>query len=218
MQALGKKPVKPKQYVDLNPIESVLNIGKGVGDSFVSDLAADGINDLWGQLLGAEGEKKTQKSGELSEGQELNLKQLEEQKQQEKQEKTPDIAPAIEYHREIIHAERRIAKKEQYSLETKVEEILIELKQLIGRSKEIEAQFKEIAVEEKPVNIGKYHEAFFEWVLSAIKTARMRVEDSASWLALFASKKKKQGYWNMFKKHGTTFGLSNERVVSTQTG
>ncbi|HLD02068.1 MAG TPA: DUF5660 family protein, partial [Patescibacteria group bacterium] len=59
---------------------------------------------------------------------------------------------------------------------------------------------------------------FFEWMLSVIRIARMKVEDSGAWMAALSSKKKGKGYWQMFKKHGTTFGMSHERNVSTQTG
>src|SRR3989344_5698474 len=72
--------------------------------------------------------------------------------------------------------------------------------------------------EQQIVNPGKYHVSFFEWVLLLVRQARMKVEDSSAWLGAFKSKKAKKQYWSMFKKHGTTFGLSNERVVSTQTG
>jgi hypothetical protein len=82
----------------------------------------------------------------------------------------------------------------------------------------LQIEFKEVAIEQRIVNPGKYHTSFFEWVLSAIRIARMKVEDSGAWLSASKGKKAKKDYWQMFKKHGTTFGLSNERVVATQTG
>jgi len=55
-------------------------------------------------------------------------------------------------------------------------------------------------------------------MLSMIQIARRKVEDSGAWLAVMHSKKKSREYGAMAKKHGTTFSLSNERVVATQVG
>jgi hypothetical protein len=46
----------------------------------------------------------------------------------------------------------------------------------------------------------------------------MTVEDSGAWLSAMSGKKGKKTYWSEFKKHGTSFGMSNERSVATQTG
>jgi hypothetical protein len=77
-------------------------------------------------------------------------------------------------------------------------------------------QFKEVSVEKVTKSPGKYHESFFEWLLITVRTIRIRVDDSANWLAVMGNKKEKKSYWNMFKKHGTTFGMSGERSVSNQ--
>jgi hypothetical protein len=70
-----------------------------------------------------------------------------------------------------------------------------------------------------PKEVGKYHQNFFEWVLIQIQQARVRVEDSSSWLGAVNKKGQGQkGYGGMFKKHGTNFGMSNQRSVATQTG
>ena len=81
------------------------------------------------------------------------------------------------------------------------------------------AQITKIKVEQLPKKSGIYHIRFFEWLLGVVKQLRMKVEEGRAWLATFTNrKKKKMGYWNMYKKHGTTFGLSHERTLSTQTG
>ena len=79
-------------------------------------------------------------------------------------------------------------------------------------------EFKEVTMETVPAKPGVYHVNFFEWLFSLIKGIREKIEDSCVWLRAFQSKKSKRGYWAMFKKHGTSFGLSSERVVATQTG
>lgn len=206
---------KPKQYVDQNPIEAIRDLGRGVVQSAATDLGKGVVNEMWNQLLGVSKEKAKKPSGELHEGEELELALVSQNTQKET---AQYVEPGIEYKREVIHAEKRILGENQQELSVKVEEILIELKKLTKTSQELAVEFKEVSVEQAPNKPGKYHLAFFEWLLTLVKVARLKVEDSASWLTLFKSKKKQKGYWNMFKKHGTTFGLSNERVVATQVG
>src|ERR1035437_8382181 len=133
-------------------------------------------------------------------------------------EQKPKVEAGWDYTGEVIHSERRIAQTENRELNAKVSEIIIELKKLTKSSKELEITFREITVEQNPVNPGKYHLNFFEWMLSTIKSARMKIEDSANWTSLFATKKGKKDYWSLFKKHGTSFGSSGERTTATQTG
>lgn len=211
-----KAKTTTKQYANKNPLEALRDIGGGVAKSVVTDLAKDSMKDLWSQFLGATEKKPQQQAGgELQEGQEINLSSLQKIK-------TPEAAPfveaAIDYRKEILHGEKRISQEDRQVVETKIQEIVIELKRLTATSKQLQTEFKVVSTQQRIVNPGKYHLSFFEWLLAVVRTARLRVEDSAAWLAMFKSKKAKKQYWNMFKKHGTTFGLSNERVVATQTG
>lgn len=208
-----KQQSKTKQYVNQNTMEALTSVSKGVAGAL---NPRDFGKGLWKQVLNIGNEKKTsaESKGDLREGQELNLATLSQKERKQKLE----IEPGIDYRREIIHGQERATREQTHELSVKIQEIILELKQLMNVSQELKVEFKEIAVEPRIANPGKYHVSFFEWVLLIVKQARMKVEDSASWLAAFKSKKAKKQYWNMFKKHGTTFGLSNERVVATQTG
>lgn len=213
---MAQRKFKLQTNIDQNPIEAIRDIGASVMESAKNDLARGLVTDLWDQMLGTEiGKENTtrQTSGDLKEGQEITLK-----KQPKKEDKKPQIEAGWDYTGEIIHAEKRISQTENRELSARVSEIMIELKKLTSSSKELEAVFREITVEQKPVNPGKYHLNFFEWMLSAIRSARMKIEDSKNWASLFASKKGKKEYWSLFKKHGTSFGLSGERTPATQTG
>lgn len=200
---------KKQQYINHNIIESSRNIGSGV------------VSDMLSQVFDSTVDEKSQRQevgGDLVEGREVTLSRLA-QKQKVSEEKFPalNIEPGIDYRREIIHGERKILQRQTQEIAAKIQEIIIELKRLTTSSKELQVQFKEVSVAQVP-NPGKYHQTFFEWMLIVIKQARMKVEDSGAWLAAAKSKNAKKQYWSMFKKHGTSFGLSNERVVATQTG
>ncbi len=209
--------------IDKNPIEAIRDLTASavepVVDNAVDELNKALMTDLWDQMLGTEiGKRNEEKtSGQMAEGQEIALGKKKTAESPKKEVKT-HVEAALDYSSEIIHAERNVRQSENRQLNIKIEEILIELKKLTKSSKEMEVAFRDISIEDRPVSAGKYHLNFFEWVLSTIRTARLRVEDSANWANVFASKKGKKDYWSMFKKAGTSFGLSGERVVATQTG
>lgn len=212
MQKTNKKQRRP--FVDENPIEAKRDIPSGVAASLTEDLLKPAITkDVWEQLLGVDAsstsKEKTKISGDILEGENLDIKALE---------KIQYVEPGLDYRREIIHVSERTARENTFALERRIQEIIVELKKLASSSQELETAFAQVSVASAPEQPGKYHLNFFEWVLSVVHSARLRVEESQTWLALFASKRAKRQYWSMFKKHGTSFGLSNERVVATQTG
>ncbi|MDO8639700.1 MAG: DUF5660 domain-containing protein [bacterium] len=212
---MRKTKTKTKQYINKNPIEQLLGIGGGVGQAG-ADLAKSAINlDNWDEYLGLTDTEEKQKNhaGDLTEGQELNLKDL----KKEKKEKA-DVEGGLDYHREIKHLGERAINQESQEIEAQLKELMVEIKKLADSSKELQAQFKEVAIEQHIVKPGKYHKSFFTWMLSMIHIARQKVEDSGAWLTAMQSKKKSREYGAMAKKHGTTFSLSNERVVATQVG
>lgn len=199
---------KVKQYADQNPIEAILNVS-GV-------VASDALRQI-----GIEKPKEpTKVGGDLTEGQELTLSDLkamqEKQKKKEEVLQFLDIDPGLDYKHEILGNENQ--KREPHKLTQKVDEIILELKKIAQTSKELQTEFKEVIVEQRITKPGKYHLTFFSFILSLLRTAQQKVEEGGAWLNISKRKVEKQGYWAMFKKHGTSFGLSSERVVATQVG
>ena len=194
----------------------------------LSDETKKDVNMLWKQLLGvtkdvSEAGMEPQvnegsvKGSDLREGEWAFLYKREE-KVERKAESRADIEPGIDYRGEILHAETKIRKEEERELTYQIEQIVVELKKLTNSSKELEVAFSDVTVQSLPETPGKYHINFFEWVLSAIQNARMKIEESAIWTNVITSKSAKRDYWNLAKKHGTSFSLSGERMVATQTG
>ena len=215
---MKKSKNRVRQYEDKNPVEQFLSIGRGVMQSG---------NDLGKQFLDPEsilGIKKNKEnnrfSGDLMPGEELKLKELIKKQEQEEDNK-PDIDPGIYYHREIREMGKVASQRLSRETENTIEQILLELKKIIATTLELQTQYNEFTVIQTVVNPGKYHESFFEWLLSIVKNARMKVEDSGAWLAATKGKHAKRGsYWRMAdeKVGGTSFSLSSERIVATQVG
>ncbi len=205
---------KHQNLVDQNPIEILKGVGSSVVDSVVDDFGKKSINSLWEQLLGAQNpQEEDQTSGDLEEGKIIDFS-----KKKREKEFLGNVEPGLDYRREIIDITRRADRENTQILNAKISEILAELKKITAASAEIAIEFKEITVEQRIEQPGEYHVTFFQWMLSLVKSARQKIEDSSAWLSVMKSKKSQRQYWNMFKKHGTTFGLSNERVIATQAG
>lgn len=214
-----RKRQKPKQYANDNIIEALRSIPAGIAQSGLN-LAKDTVNpEQWKTYLGLDEKEKGKKqklSGDLTPGQELDLLALEE----EKMDRILDIDPGYDYKGEILHRETRSLQRISQETKNSIQQILVELKNLVSTTRELKTQFKVIAVE-KVVNPGKYHESFFEWLLSSVREALKKVEDSGAWLSAVKGKNAKRGiYWTNAdeKVGGTSFSLSSERVVATQTG
>src|SRR3989344_2272743 len=178
-----KKQVTSKKPHSVNPhetVEAVRSIPKNIGKTFMHDVLGGGKNDILSQLLGYESQT-IPKTGDMRAGQEVNLKQNKSEAQLK-----PiriDAAPAMDYHREIARAGERLGIKETTQMQRDIQQIMVELKKLVDTSAVLQAQFVEVTVEQGPVNPGKYHKNFFEWMLIMIRTAREKVQDSGAWMA-----------------------------------
>src|SRR6185295_5355100 len=89
-------------------IEKVRGLIPGVGDTLKNELFKKSLGTMWeqvgGDLLGDNGQ-----SGDLSEGQEIDLKKTEKKEHL-------DIDPSFDYRREILHAERRISGESDHQI------------------------------------------------------------------------------------------------------
>ncbi len=201
-----KKKINKHNIVANNPIEAVGNLTQAVASS-VAGESQEIMKGIWDQFLGTGETSQNREGGELTEGEELILSKKKEY-----------IDPGIDWRREIVNGSERAIRQENQTIQYQIEQIVMELKKISETSQDLKIEFAKVTMETVPQNAGSYHLNFFEWMLSTLQAARQRVESSRNWLSVMTSKKGKQGYWNMFKKHGTTFGLSNERVVATQVG
>lgn len=111
--------------------------------------------------------------------------------------------------------ERQLEQETQMILKTLQEQVVI----LEKAGKTLAKEVSKIKLEKAPKKTGIYYIIFLEWLLGIVKQLRLKVEEGQAWLNTFTQRKKKRlGYWGMYKKHGTTFGLSQERSLASQTG
>lgn len=203
-----------QQPFDRNTIEAFKESGtdivKGVGNSIKHQLLEElTISSLWDHALKPSPHEKAGDKEKAQHGEEVEIFSSE---------KKVHIEAAMDYAGEILHADEKIQREENKELRTQIEEIKIELVKISKSSKQLQSAFRDINTAPMPVNPGKYHLNFFEWVLSVLRSASIRVQEASTWMSVVSGKKEKKGYWNSAKKHGTSFTLSSERVVAQQVG
>lgn len=210
-------------------IESVHSISKKLSKHAINEAEESGKTFL-SQLLGldlhkkpqashvenhAQSEKTSKSGGEIFNF--MNHRSTAEQPKAQIEKARPREA-AMNYSREIAQSSERASKGEMREMNQNIQQIKAELSKLVASSQVLKLEFATISVEQSSETVGQYHLNFFEWLLTVIRSAREKVEDSGAWLGTVKGKGTKKGYWGMFKKHGTTFGLSGERSVATQVG
>ncbi len=194
-QSAVRKPQQP--YANDSILESLRNLGSGVGKTMAKDVAGKVASDALSSLFGA-----PPKTGELKANQPVDLKS-------ERQPVSPFLRPP-EMRRPTVHVEEAGIKEQ-------IEAVRAELKALTASMKTLNQEIEQ-TVNQVPVNPGVYHKNFLDRIRSILKVLREQIDDSRTWLSLSSGRKQKKGYWGMYKKHGTQFGLSSERTMATQAG
>ncbi len=193
----GKK--RNQKYASGGVFEQLRDVGGNVKKAVTHDLIGQTTNDAFSSMFGG-----FPQSGEFRPDESFYPYDYEKPKVPQR--------PAFdeEGHKRKIEAEKQLVVKQ-------LEAIRADLKVLASSVRKF-SQEVDRAINEVPVDPGIYHVTFMEQLRSFIQDLRRRVDNSSAWLNSFNSRKKKKGFWGMYKKHGTTFGLSQERTASTQSG
>lgn len=202
----NQKSTKKRTVATDNFLEALRNLGANVADSMVDDVAGGITREAINQVTG------NQKSGDLKPNQPLDFDQLPWQEEARKERLfRQDFT-------DLARQEKLIWARQEQETKMQISAILQELKKLAQSVKNLDKQV-EVAAQEVPVDPGIYHINFFEKLRQAIVLFRKRIEESANWLAVFNQRAKKRNfYWQQFRKSGTKFLLSQERYMATQAG
>lgn len=189
-------------------LEALRDLGSGVVDSAVHDVAGGIASEAFNQITGRQ-------TGELKPNQPVDLTK----KYPEFLQKEEQLERRFQRQfSEIRQQERLVYKQTEQETQLKIRAILAELQKLAESTKNL-AKEVEIASAQIPVEPGTYHLSFFERLRQTIILFRKRIEESATWLMAVNQKAKKRNYyWAQVRKSGTKFLLSQERYMATQAG
>lgn len=185
-------PKKRPQQADINPLEVVGDLGRIAYEQVLTPKAL---------------------SGELKVGETLDLKA------QKVEQKIDRVAQQLN---SVRQQEKIVFDRETQETQKRMIELVMAIKQEVASVKKqtaaLTGQVENITVEQVTKQPGLYHLNFFEWVVSMLRDLKRDIVKSRTWLGTFNARKKKKGYWAMFKKHGTSFAMSDERGIATASG
>jgi hypothetical protein len=202
---------KTQQNVLKNSLESLQGYGSDAVKT-VAKTATDEVDNFFSDLLGIGSSSESEQKGHHGEVEIYNSREKKAE---------VHVRAHVEYHDDMRKLGENKNRSENQQAIQKIQEALAEIQQLLKSSKALETEFADFAVMDAPKEVGDYDLNFFEWLIITIKQAREKVEDSGAWLSTVKGKNGKKGgqdYWSMFKKHGTAFGMSNERSSATSVG
>lgn len=197
---MNQQSVKPNQkrpnplLVSDNVLETVRGLGSSVGKTLQRDVAGQIPNDMLRDLFDA-----GQPSGELRPDEALEVQPTE-----QKVRPTP---------KNILQP---FADADKQQTQQSLSAVREQLKSIAAQTKNPEVQ--KAVIEQPVVDPGIYHKNFFEQLLANVRALGQNPEDGLTAFKIAGTRRKQMGYWGAFKKHGTSFGLSNERTVATQAG
>lgn len=190
---------KPQtKYQNDSILESLRTLGGGVGKTVAKDVTGKVAADALASLFGTPPKRNP---SEFRPNNPFAQKEAQ---------------PIPGFRRPEMHRPPMVHMEEP-NLKQEIEAVRQELKALAASIKSLNTDIQR-TITEVPVDPGIYHKNFFERLRGVLQILREQIEDSRSWLSLQGNRKQKKGYWGMYKKHGTTFGLSNERSLATQAG
>jgi len=180
----------------VNPIESLREMSAQMGKSTVDTLQSMG-EGMIDQLMGVTHSEKEQKVDDFQPTEKETKKVIKKE------------ANLFNY---TSHHENVIVRDQIKNLIEQIRQEVLYIKKadasLLNEVRDIE-KFTMDTLSEKP---GIYHVKFLEVVLQILRSVRMKVGESRTWMQALMSKKAKRGsaYNARSKKQGTAYSLSQE--------
>lgn len=206
-------PKKTKTVVlSDNPVEQLTELGKGIA-SDIADVPIDIFNSALEQI-GLKSPKKPlsgeinlrggQNSTENTPSQEVSLGR-----------KVNQLQMVHSSEKEVFNRQK---SQDQADIQKLKQELQVEIKKLEAQTAELTTEVKSMTVESQKTQPGDYYKNFLIWILHTLRDMRQRVNESRLWLNASTQKKQQRNYWSMFKKHGTSFAMSEERAIASANG
>lgn len=112
-------------------------------------------------------------------------------------------------------AEHRESEQSRRQIEALMKEIKEEINAIKRSDESLLSQVKDVekmTIDSLPSKPGIYHVRFLEVVLSMLRTLRLKIGESKTWLEALMTKKQKRGslFAHLSKKKGTQYSLSTE--------
>ena len=203
---------KQQQRTKQNVLESLKELGSGMGDTLRNDVFKRTSEDFLKELLGIT-RAESKKSGELVQGQSLQMSEA----MAGKVEENKKLRAQISLERTMSAEAQRLSQEKSNDLKVQLQALTNEV-QKVAVSTGVFAEQVQVAMIQAPANPGIYHIVFFEKVLNFLQSFRKKVNEASVWLSSSNKRAEKKNYWNMYKKKGSSFLLSPDHYLQRSAG
>lgn len=207
----SKQKAVLKQLRQTNVLESLKDLGGGVGKTLASDVVKETSAEFMRQLLGLRAREKF--SGEIQKGESLVVSDVltGKKKEQEKQQKQ------IRFERRILDEEKAEIERKNNQLKLQLHAITQEIKAVVATTPKLARQI-EVASLTSSKDPGVYHLIFLEKILEFLKSFKKNIENASAWLASANKRANKRNFWNQYKVQKGTALLNPETYNSRSAG
>ena len=189
------------------------DIGRGTFDSFKDDLLAETSKGFLRQFLGQE-KTLVNASGEIKMGQSVQIDKVLEAERGENK-----------VLRAQLYREKQLRQEGEAFNEKETDKLKLQLKALQGEAEKIAKEIVGLSQETKIAAIqvttepGTYHVAFFEKLLSFLRSFRVKIHQANLWLQSQNKRSsKKKTFWGQVGKSGAQRLLSSEDYSQRSAG
>lgn len=194
-----------------NVLETLKDIGSSTGGQ-TKDLLKGTSEDFFRELLGLN-RSKVKRSGEMSPGESLSMKDIlsgtEAVKEKERKQ--------IKFENTLLSEEAKVSREKGNELRVELQAVMNEVNKLAESTKGL-AEATRAASMSAPVEPGIYHIRFFESLLEFLQSFRKRIDLAVTWLQSSNKRAEKKNYWNTYKKKGSSFLLSPDHYSQRSAG
>ena len=214
----GNTAIKKQRSVSkarsTNVLESLKDLGGGVGKSVKEDLLSPMSKDFFNQLFKSRSQNKSY-SGEIKPGEQVGMKDVF-SGNREKEEK---LQKQMTMERVLHQEEMSLIQKKMMELKQQLTAIMQEMQVISVTTPQLSKEIQ-IAAMQAPVNPGIYHLRFFEKLLDFMKAFRKNASQANSWLHAVNARGKKGGnvWGNNYKKGKGSYLLSSEHYLQRSAG
>ncbi len=194
-----------------NVIESLKDLGTGTADQ-TKDFFKNTSEDFLRELLGIS-HADIKRSGELTQGENVSIKDVVSGKEEENQK----FKKQIKLEKYLFSEEKRVTSEKRQELRVELQAIMQELKNVADSTQGL-AEATEAAIISAPVEPGIYHINFFQNILEFLHSFRKKIDLAVTWLDSTNKRAEKKNYWATYKKHGSSFLLSPDHYSQRSAG
>jgi hypothetical protein len=206
----GQRSKNLKNLRKANVLESLKDLGNDSAQSLTNDFLKETSRSFFEQLIGIREQNYT---GEITPGETVEMGDIFSGKSQEVKKVKSQMA-----------LERNLNREEKIMNEKKTNELRLQLHALmqevfsLAQTTQGLGEEVEVASMQVPVNPGIYHVAFFEKLLSFLKSFRNKIENASLWLNASNRRAEKKNFWSTYKKQGSKFLLSPDHYLQRSAG